>query len=543
MKKKMLFTTLALGATAVVGLTGCGKETFKVTFDADPLKTEDNIVVEYKEGEKSLSSIPTVIEKDGFAGVWEDFSLNDTNFTVNAKYGDGTQANPYMVAKASQLKKILTDYTYSKENVETANKTYFKFIADIDLNDIEDLQSLEISNKYLKAEIDGDGHKLLNLDGTKLNSTEGALFHNVVDSTIKNLNVYLGSTLGALVNTARDGNVVLENIKVYNAENITSTFITSDDTNESAFIYFAKGENTTLKLKNCENYANYVSTAAYNGIFLGGYTGNQTALIASLSFENCFNYGNVVSAGSVGVLTGNGFLAPIQLNVTNCKNFGIITTKENDGSFLVAKANGSYGVWAKNMPSSEVSYIDYYNTSANGYVNSGNDATFKKLDSKYTATINGNNINVTATEGNISAGKYQLILSAAYATTSTGATLFTNIVLEENINEGDSLSFRNGNFGMIDLNSFNEVTGFGVVSSYTPGYMPDGYNWTELEGYNIRYAFNEEAGYYIVDFSQYEKEMGLEEGEKYVLHKTANQVKKVIVAYAEDNIDFVVDFN
>lgn len=57
--------------------------TYTVTFVADGV-TVDRVT--YTEGDTELSRIPDVPVKDGYTGVWKEYTLSDTNITVNAVY-------------------------------------------------------------------------------------------------------------------------------------------------------------------------------------------------------------------------------------------------------------------------------------------------------------------------------------------------------------------------------------------------------------------------------------------------------------------------
>ena len=542
MKKKLVIGALTLGATAVVGLTGCGTS-FTATFDSDPTRTEDNVVVKFKEGATKLDQIPTPVEKDGFAGVWEDFSIKNENFTVNAKYGDGSQSNPYMVATASQFRNILVNYTSATKPDNRTEQTYFKLISNIDLNEITDLQSLEIGGKYFKGVIDGSGYSLLNLNGTGLDQTEGALFANVIDSTFKNLNVYLGQNIASLAGNIVGGTVDFHNVKIYNMNGLNSTFITSNDTNESVFCFNAIGVGTKVNFTNCENYANFVSASAYNGIFMGGYA---TADVDEITFTNCFNYGNVTSAGTYGVLFGNASHRPTAVVISNCKNEGVITTKDNTGSFLVAKTGkDNYGKWEDLVPDNSVSYVKYFNTIQNGYIKEGVNATFKALEEKNYAELEDANVNICSTEGNLAAGKYQLILSG-YARRTDGSTLFTNIVLNNQVSEGNSTTFENAYYGMIDLNKYNDILHNESECKHEDEECEQykilsgdpSKEWTKIDGYNIKYFKDDDRKLYVIDYSQYESDMGVS---SYTINMPANKLKKIVVVDTGDKVDFVVD--
>ncbi|MBQ3502961.1 MAG: hypothetical protein IJA72_04810, partial [Clostridia bacterium] len=262
MKKQLFVGALALGATALFGLTGCGEAKdndnvtpelpkYTVTFDHDGNPNTDNIVVEYSEGDTSLSgkkNYSTVLNKevDGYAVVWDEYTLNNEDIVVNATYGDGTQANPYLISNGKQLVQVLKDYskattTYLKGNgticgeeeavgkieeykavkftysrattsdawgsptmeVKSSGKHYYKLISSISLSDIgsntfkNNLGSVDLQKVYFNGVIDGykdsqNNYAISGIDGAMFTSTEGALFNTVVGATFKNLTIRLG---------------------------------------------------------------------------------------------------------------------------------------------------------------------------------------------------------------------------------------------------------------------------------------------------------------------------------------------------------------
>lgn len=582
MNKKIMLGALALSATAVFGLTGCEnkeKETpttpkYTITFDHDNNSATANQVVEVEMGTTELdtSLIPTAPEMNGFAGIWNSFTLNDQNITVTAKYGNGTPANPFMVATAEQFKKILVEYSayqstiYADANSSTVeteaeafekyvnyktltavykrnstsskwtfdrynvhSKVYFKMVEDIDLT-ATDLATINLAGGYFAGEIDGDGHALT-VDGSLFVKTEGAMFDTVVDSTFKNLDIKLGSRLATIAGVATGSETLFQSINLYNATSVP-TYITADDNNESAFVNFVLNNNI-ITFRNCVNYANFASSADYGGIFLGGYARG----VNTLTFDNCVNYGIIKSAGSVGMLIGNGTgTNPANVVVTNtCRNLGVIESKKTS-HILVSYQTGT-GIISQNVATYDAE--DYFKNNQGEVV-----GEIKSLTTAYQATVDGNDIIInSATPGeNIAGAKYQLILTAAYASNASGAnhmTLLTNITISHDVAGGEeSHTFASAFYGMMDLNTYNSTYSTNIQS------MAPDRGWQQLEGYNIRYFVDVENGLYVLDFSEYEQDLGLQDN-KLILNKTKEQLKKVIVVYnnTTSDIDFIVDFN
>lgn len=524
MKKGLMIGSLVLGAAAIVGFTGCETEKkYNVTFDSNPEITEDNVVIEFKDGDSALENIPTPLEKDGFAGVWEDFKLTNEDITVNAVYGDGTQANPYLVAKASQFKTILNDHTYTSEDVEEATYKYFKFIADVDLAEIEELETLELAGKYFKGEINGNGFKLLNLDGSRLVSTEGSLFANLFNATFKNLNVYLGSNIGTIASYVRGGSNIIENVNIYNMEGVTASIVSSNDNNESPYVFHVLGS-SSLSFRNCVNNANYINYSSYCGLFVGGYAQANT----SVSFDGCVNNGSAVSAGKMGMFFGNNAQTPANLSISNCEFNGTIKTVL--GTHILsadARNNGVFG----NVT------VSHYDSNKENVLSGLNQDSLQPLTSKYTATITNEDLKVEAEA--IDAGKYELVLSA-FAINGNGSTLLTNIVIEKTNQDGTAteLDFSDTIYAMMDLNTFNSTYSKAVKSTYAEDYVEDEVQWVQIKGYNIKYALID--GVYVIDYTQFDKDHAYTSAT--TINVGTENLAKVIIVTVDNTIDFIVNF-
>ena len=585
MKKKLLVGALALSATAVFGLTGCDNDkqeqkpevpkTYTVTFDHDNDPTTDPVdVVEFTAGDQWLNREPSVPEYNGFAGIWNGYTLEDDNITVTAYYGDGTEINPYMIANPTQFKRVIDNYTQQVDTVftnaagdvveeaealtksvnyrtvsliytrattadawvleeyDTTNKVYFKLINDVDLSQVPGLNALNLAGRYFAGTIDGQGFSLTGFDGTLFVNTYGAMFDNIVDTTIKNLNVYLGDNLGSLAAHARGGDNAFENITIHNTGE-KATFVSVDDNNESPFLFHAFGADTTLAFRNCTNRADMIISADYCGLFLGGYAKD----IKNLTFTSCVNEGTIKSSGTVGMLIGNATYSPAELVVdVECKNWGAVSTKKQS-HFLVSSTSNSGKL---------VDMIAQYDT-AERMTNYESQVvgSLTTLETAYQGTVDGSNIVVSnkTAESDIATGNYQLILSA-YASNKSGAnhmSLLTNIVIKANVQEGENYTFENVFYGMMDLNSYNSAT---LENDKVDVTTLEDSDWTTLEGYSARYFIDAENGLYVIDFSQVEEDYGVTDN-KFVLKASAASLKKVVVVYNADtkDIDFIADFN
>ncbi len=344
----------------------------------------------------------------GFAGFW-NYQLANQDLAYYAKnangepndyiFGDGSQAKPYVIADTTTFANFIEswnlayymlyelDYQGQTEQLQTMYSTlkdvHFALGSDIDAtfersNDDDALSRLahqmfinygypDISDDYdefmtaveageivvplqmplFVGTLDGKGHKIHGLDA-KFLTNGSALFDVAADATIKNLDFYVGKELVSLVGTAMGGSMTFENVNVYNEDNLT--ILTAGDTNESAYIWHSKAR--SLVFRDCSNYANYASQAAYFGIFLGGYTyGDDTTFSRTIEFDNCVNYGTVSSSASVAMLYGNGFKRNFDLTngitITNCRNEGVITAV-TPKLFLAQFGGEAYGITSGN---------------------------------------------------------------------------------------------------------------------------------------------------------------------------------------------------
>lgn len=569
MNKKLIIGALALTATATFGLAGCGDDkkkneeqktpTYTVTFDHDNNPETDNQVVEYQQGDTSLANIPEVPELNGFAGVWDSFVLNNQNITVTAKYGDGTATNPYLVATKDQFYRILNDFytqhttifanaeeqeveeaealtkteiygintptvkvTYTRDGVsqawsnktiEVLNKVYFKLIADID---ISTLGEESVSGEYFAGDIDGNNKSLLNFSGDKFKNGGGAIFKNVVDGSIKNLNITLGENLGSLFGNVIQGTNRLENITISNAN--TQTFLGADDSNKSPFVSNVLN-NATLTFESCANNADFVSIASSFGVFVGGYGAEG----ATINFNNCSNSGDITSSSQAGIFFGNGSSKPTY-NIQNGVNMGTITSSQT--SNILVPYISDEGFTAEEASS----------LNENNEINLGE---IKTLTTEYSAMVNGNDVIITNLE-NLKAGKYELIISGlaqAYVNTDQpSSTMQISISTTIDVDgESNMAIFDSALYGMIDLNTYKSTF------DLTDEDLADVERFN-IEGYNIEYFVDKENGYYVVDFSNYDN---IENNEVFVLNKTASEVDKVIVTRDANNnvVDFVLNYS
>lgn len=137
--------------------------------------------------------------------------------------GDGSAANPYLIANARQLNNMHND------GVLVSGETkYFKLLEDINASSITSWAPLNSSSPFDKGmDFDGDGHTIDNLtsSGVAYASFAGVLYGNIKDVTFNNATInatskcgviagFLGTTSNDYARVATCTNVIVSNSTV-----------------------------------------------------------------------------------------------------------------------------------------------------------------------------------------------------------------------------------------------------------------------------------------------------------------------------------------
>ena len=252
-------------------------------------------------GYKGVVNYPTDNEKRDHYGqrMLRTFILvkkksNDSQFAG----GDGTEANPYLIATATHLQNMHTLNWSSSES----NPYYFKLVSDIDMigRSWAPLNNVDPYAKYLH--FDGDGHVIRNLKVPA--AGYGSLF-GVLLGSCKNLglvNVDVESTNGG---GAIAGYLGLNNpgatMKVGQLENCFSTGKVSGKDAVGGLVGNVGKPNTAgtvSRISNCFSTAEVIAT---NSGSSNSRTGGVAGIIYSGGIvENCFAAGKVLSNTGTG---------------------------------------------------------------------------------------------------------------------------------------------------------------------------------------------------------------------------------------------------
>ena len=597
MNKKILAGALVLGASTMFGLVGCGENkdktveevavasTYTVTFDDNNTATED-VEVQFKQGDVELSSVPSCPTKDGFAGIWDSYTLGSEDIVVKAKYGDGTENNPYMIDTTNQfsymIKHYATDHsseykngsqlvakedvngnfttstgvkltgsdleialnsatsktefyktcsvTYVKDDawkmsaIDIGTKVYFKLISDID---ISSLQGQSNGGRFINASIDGlkeDGgrYQLLGVNGDKFRNTEGAIFNNMVGNSTIS---NIDVKFGAKKNLASLVGCVRKG--VVNLENI-STSVTNGG---QVFINSADDNESP---------------------FVRNVLGEDGVGAATLNMTNCVNNANIIStAKNFGIFVGGYAMSASKVNFDRCVNNASVISSGMVGvffgnnfatpkSYTIKDCENNGMITTHNYANSHVLVADVMGTSCLGttsisiYDNDSSiqNSSIEALSTRYTLGRGSDVDLIVENSGlNVDKGIYELTISAL-ATTSELA-IRTNINFVTKLDTAtESLTFENVLYGMIDVNTYKSE--FAIES------ISESVEWKNVEGYDgIKYFLDTEKGYYVFDYSEFERKNTIS---PLTLNVSAQDVEVIVVVKSlqQSIVNFVV---
>ncbi|MBQ9786189.1 MAG: hypothetical protein IJW25_01850 [Clostridia bacterium] len=416
--------------------------------------------VDYYVTDGTLQTEPAVPVKNGFAGVWEDYTLEANDITVNAVYGDGSQANPYMVETAEQWITMLNACP------DEQSYKYFKLIADIDLSSLADNLGVDT----FAGSIDGNGYKIINPKASTFANNAGMMINTSINLVIKNLTVALSDRITSFVYIARGESIEFENVVIENMPGVDYTVFTADDTNESPFVCHVFAASASFK--DCINNANYIMEG-YAGIFIGGYA-RTSDYDLTLTFDHCVNNGDVYALKEFGMLIGNS-----SCNETNKPK--VITVKNgtvNNGTIRYNQNHFSSLLYGFNSGLNELDFNTANNTNING---NGSMQPIESLG--YSVDTSGNIVINKGSASTVTAAKFKVYLSAYAAGKSEedadNSTLLLNIVKEATLS-ADAESFDTG----IKLGVFKDKTNF-------TGTIAQNQVWTNIEGYaGIKYFYD-----------------------------------------------------
>ncbi len=407
--------------------------------------------------------------------------------TIDIYYGDVATSN----SLTSNSNSISAPPT-SISGYKVTNKRYIQLANDIDLTN-STINTKFIGSIVLDGGIyDAEGNlivkRTLTVSEENLGN-DGYIFNTAYDSIFKNINLCIDGDMAGLVTYTRGEYVTFENVTISTPTEGSYINVDSADNNESPFMVFNYADK--LNFINCANEANYLSTASYYGIFVGGYcVGGR----GEVTFDNCSNSGDIHTFGTVGILFGNGTYRP-----TGGDNGYVINNFVNTGTIYYTPAYNSSGVETNTphiLTSTTVvnpySYSfkndekAYYDQNIEGVITTN--ANFvQHIASKFTATSNYKDLVITSKDNNnLPAGNYQMIFTAFfynkdYNSGINASTSQISIPVQLDIENTTSQTFEDIMLPIIDKGTYL-AQGYTIDSSATWTPIMDGaYKYTKTD--------------------------------------------------------------
>lgn len=250
--------------------------------------------------------------------------------------GDGSTEDPYQITSAAELAWLRNNIntrvaSQGGHGSITEKEAYGSAVLmnDIDLNDQAWVPISVVTDtttrKGYTGTFDGQGHTISGLNAIVDPETSGAkgaaLFGHVYGGTIKNLTV-VGKSTGTS-NTAGIAAVLypgtisncISRVTV-NCKNTSGGIVSNMNMNAS--------DSGNLKIVNCGNEGNVVSSYTGRGTNIGGICGSMS----KGEIMGCYNTGAVSTGGMRAV---GGIAGSAGGDVTNCYNIGVVSTSNSNG--------------------------------------------------------------------------------------------------------------------------------------------------------------------------------------------------------------------
>ncbi|HHT53405.1 MAG TPA: hypothetical protein GX011_00495 [Clostridiales bacterium] len=267
------------------------------------------------------------------AGAAAEVSVWDGTPGTSFGQGSGTEADPYVITKASELDYLAT----ACMSGETFADKYIKLGVNVDWGGREWTSIGYTTSAVFSGNFDGNGKTIFNITCTDV--TVG-IFGYATNATIKNLNVdyatfttntrYAGAIVGLMRGCVVSNCSAGENTKI----------ATNDSMSNTAQIGGLFGLVNSSYVDNCTFYGEVVATSIIGTSFVGGIAG-VIGNVSEVSY--CINYGRVTvtnpstAAGSyahAGGITGGIGSSSAVGSIANCINKGNITAIEYAGGVL-----------------------------------------------------------------------------------------------------------------------------------------------------------------------------------------------------------------
>lgn len=283
-----------------------------------PLNDGSVVPVYVMDSDKEVYSAALTISGDKVILCGKMNSFQNINLTVqNFVSGNGTAANPYVIANARQLNNMHTVMVNNSSNS-------FRLMGDIDASSIANWAPLNTASGFSKAmDFDGGGYTIANLTSSGANyaSFAGVLNGHIHDVTFDNANITHSSKIGVVGGFIGTSGVVGNCTDVH----VINSTVTGTGTTWAGG--FAGEINTTGTLLRCSVENTTVTAKSHVGEF-AGIVRQQVPLIQDCYTRNFTLAHNTTPGATTGL---GGFVGCTTINPTfdNCYVEGPVTLSSN----------------------------------------------------------------------------------------------------------------------------------------------------------------------------------------------------------------------
>lgn len=349
------------------------------TSDATVATVADGVVTGVKAGSATITATASngdeatcAVTVDAAAPQSPEYTTAvETSQGIAPTSGDGTEANPYLLASAENLKWMKVQNgsgTGANGGVNTEGK-YYKLTTDINVTADE-----WIAIQKFRGNFDGDNHKIT---GKLTANAELASFFGFIGSTysgivtIKNLKIEaeisapntssVAAVLGSAQNLAT-GNMSFVISNCSNSGKITGKGYTAGILGSMNFYSFSVASLDHTLLDNCVNTGEVTGEVESVGGIVGSmYVQPKDGIESSavkFTIKNCRNEGSISSTGIyTGGILGSALFTRSTLIVKSCTNTGVIESEGTPATAEIGEASKFLGTKVGGSPLPRVSII------------------------------------------------------------------------------------------------------------------------------------------------------------------------------------------
>ena len=360
-----------------------------------------------------------------------------TDAAINSDFagGVGTKNSPYLIENVNEFKNI---FSGTKDAC-----LYFNIIQDLDFRNQNFDENYVLPGKTEYVSIDGLSH---NLYAPTISDGPMFFFETIENSLISEINIYYNgwSTISNF-----QGNVTLNNISTYG-------LFEPQYQGFGTLSYQAYG---IAKAIDCNNYATIKSNYNLTSVFFG-YVDNTKNGNTEFIYENCSNYGTCVGA-QVSLFVGNP-VGQYNLTITNCKNYGVLTSTNANSTWTEIIANLSNNCKRITVDGNNWR-INATNTSS--YVDNYFGGCTSKIDNKFSIDKTNNQELILTQASDPSVSYYRVVISKYFKwidTKESSGTRLISVSIKVSNSDFINNSYQTTDFKLYDFTTDDTLKSTGL---------------------------------------------------------------------------------